>query len=103
MTVENLPTVRTYRSSVFAEIESRPNSAEAQTARQRFDLPRCSSSQKIPVLKRFNSAGITSWGRERTPGKSGSNGGREDRKSTRLNSSHPSISYAVFCLKKKTK
>src|SRR5438876_9174232 len=28
---------------------------------------------------------------------------REDRKSTRLNSSHPSISYAVFCLKKKTK
>src|SRR5438876_3796600 len=27
--------------------------------------------------------------------------GMEDRKSTRLNSSHPSISYAVFCLKKK--
>src|SRR5690348_18197396 len=26
---------------------------------------------------------------------------KEDRKSTRLNSSHPSISYAVFCLKKK--
>src|SRR5207245_9812788 len=26
---------------------------------------------------------------------------REDRKSTRLNSSHGSISYAVFCLKKK--
>src|SRR5437868_12266314 len=28
---------------------------------------------------------------------------RGDRKSTRLNSSHVSISYAVFCLKKKTK
>src|SRR5689334_24838376 len=28
--------------------------------------------------------------------------GRGDRKSTRLNSSHSSISYAVFCLKKKT-
>src|SRR5438067_10176051 len=27
--------------------------------------------------------------------------GGEDRKSTRLNSSHVSISYAVFCLKKK--
>src|SRR5699024_12201721 len=27
----------------------------------------------------------------------------EDRKSTRLNSSHVSISYAVFCLKKKNK
>src|SRR5690242_13397040 len=29
-------------------------------------------------------------------------GAYEDRKSTRLNSSHMSISYAVFCLKKKT-
>src|SRR6516225_10878416 len=28
---------------------------------------------------------------------------RQDRKSTRLNSSHMSISYAVFCLKKKTR
>src|SRR5256886_11019256 len=28
--------------------------------------------------------------------------GAEDRKSTRLNSSHSQISYAVFCLKKKT-
>src|SRR5258707_8541960 len=27
----------------------------------------------------------------------------EDRKSTRLNSSHANISYAVFCLKKKKK
>src|SRR5438876_1783861 len=30
-------------------------------------------------------------------------GKASDRKSTRLNSSHPSISYAVFCLKKKIK
>src|SRR6266704_4600243 len=30
-------------------------------------------------------------------------GGHPDRKSTRLNSSHVSISYAVFCLKKKNK
>src|SRR4051812_49516653 len=30
-------------------------------------------------------------------------GRAEDRKSTRLNSSHMSISYAVFCLKKKKK
>src|SRR5690606_42097797 len=29
--------------------------------------------------------------------------GRADRKSTRLNSSHVKISYAVFCLKKKKK
>src|SRR5947207_11120084 len=30
----------------------------------------------------------------------GQRDGREDRKSTRLNSSHTVISYAVFCLKK---
>src|SRR5260363_470147 len=30
-------------------------------------------------------------------------GDRQDRKSTRLNSSHQIISYAVFCLKKKKK
>src|SRR2546428_9713080 len=30
-------------------------------------------------------------------------GGSGDRKSTRLNSSHDQISYAVFCLKKKKK
>src|SRR2546430_7770944 len=30
-------------------------------------------------------------------------GHRRDRKSTRLNSSHSQISYAVFCLKKKKK
>src|SRR2546428_5550541 len=35
-------------------------------------------------------------------GKSGDNNPTTDRKSTRLNSSHDQISYAVFCLKKKT-
>src|SRR2546430_8688008 len=33
----------------------------------------------------------------------GGGAGRGDRKSTRLNSSHSQISYAVFCLKKKKK
>src|SRR2546426_4553718 len=33
--------------------------------------------------------------------RSGDRQAREDRKSTRLNSSHLVISYAVFCLKKK--
>src|SRR5258707_3832788 len=35
------------------------------------------------------------------PGELRDAGRREDRKSTRLNSSHANISYAVFCLKKK--
>src|SRR2546429_7208859 len=41
-----------------------------------------------------------SGGRERAT--RGRDGVRADRKSTRLNSSHGYISYAVFCLKKKT-
>src|SRR5207249_7522831 len=36
-------------------------------------------------------------------GATGAGAGAGDRKSTRLNSSHVSISYAVFCLKKKKK
>src|SRR5690606_42039579 len=35
------------------------------------------------------------------PGGAGRRGAGGDRKSTRLNSSHVKISYAVFCLKKK--
>src|SRR3712207_8269092 len=41
-----------------------------------------------------NGAGLPSWPR-------GNAAGDGDRKSTRLNSSHANISYAVFCLKKK--
>src|SRR3712207_9078145 len=49
--------------------------------------------------------GAAPWGRSRTPrprrrGSLPRPRGR-DRKSTRLNSSHANISYAVFCLKKK--
>src|SRR5690242_21448147 len=39
----------------------------------------------------------------RFTGAGASDGSTADRKSTRLNSSHMSISYAVFCLKKKKK
>src|SRR5438477_4021493 len=42
-------------------------------------------------------------GGERTRGQHDREGEERDRKSTRLNSSHMSISYAVFCLKKKKK
>src|SRR5256885_13545704 len=40
---------------------------------------------------------------ERTSLRAGESGPQADRKSTRLNSSHLVISYAVFCLKKKKK
>src|SRR5436309_11901064 len=39
--------------------------------------------------------------RRRGPGRARAGSRRPDRKSTRLNSSHVKISYAVFCLKKK--
>src|SRR5215475_15487008 len=39
----------------------------------------------------------------RRPGRGARARRRRDRKSTRLNSSHVKISYAVFCLKKKKK
>src|SRR2546426_2543263 len=43
--------------------------------------------------------GVLGW----LPGHRGAALARPDRKSTRLNSSHLVISYAVFCLKKKKK
>src|SRR5439155_7994951 len=46
----------------------------------------------VPVVARLHAAV-----RDQQPERPG----REDRKSTRLNSSHVAISYAVFCLKKK--
>src|SRR5437868_11885365 len=48
---------------------------------------------------------FTDWGRDTMISLEGltlTTGRKKDRKSTRLNSSHVSTSYAVFCLKKKT-
>src|SRR2546428_8021219 len=42
-------------------------------------------------------------GDQRPRGELGADRPGRDRKSTRLNSSHDQISYAVFCLKKKTR
>src|SRR5271169_6993298 len=59
-------------------------------------------STLFPYTTLFRSWGRRSSrdGRRQTPSPSRWSG---DRKSTRLNSSHGSISYAVFCLKKKKK
>src|SRR5699024_12584412 len=48
-------------------------------------------------------AHVLAYAGKRLNGALGRISGLEDRKSTRLNSSHVSISYAVFCLKKKNK
>src|SRR5438067_12831964 len=56
-----------------------------------FRSPRQSNCQEAEKRQCIHHAGC------------GADGASTDRKSTRLNSSHVSISYAVFCLKKKKK
>src|SRR5256885_2696457 len=56
------------------------------------------SIERLHVQQRIDEEPVSLVGRD-TP-RGGVRGG-EDRKSTRLNSSHLVISYAVFCLKKK--
>src|SRR5437667_9222294 len=52
---------------------------------------------------RLGSAGRHRFARRDAPGARAGDQLDRDRKSTRLNSSHITISYAVFCLKKKKK
>src|SRR5687768_18329830 len=52
---------------------------------------------------RAETAAVATKGLTPLEGASNDATGRQDRKSTRLNSSHGYISYAVFCLKKKIK
>src|SRR5438105_9178840 len=65
------------------------SSVHSFPTRRSSDLPR--------VEPRRPAGRVTQWG-ERDP----TRGRGEDRKSTRLNSSHEWNSYAVFCLKKKS-
>src|SRR2546422_5385044 len=70
-------------SCVWKEVSRCSASTAAATA-----APRASSTPRRASLGRFGAAGCFV-------------GSAGDRKSTRLNSSHGYISYAVFCLKKK--
>src|SRR5690242_21618221 len=65
----------------------------------RADFDRSFEGEPLPdgLVKYF--PGGSSWGK--LHGSARVTRTLEDRKSTRLNSSHMSISYAVFCLKKK--
>src|SRR5436309_6202516 len=62
----------------------------------RSDLPR---RERASALRLRSAAAATPL--RAAPGQLRAAPGAEDRKSTRLNSSHVKISYAVFCLKKK--
>src|SRR5690606_39741818 len=69
--------------------------------------PRCEPGEhlfapgRVRLSRRFNPPAPVSSTGSAASGRSARGGGRRDRKSTRLNSSHVKISYAVFCLKKK--
>src|SRR5436190_13273520 len=65
-------------------------------------LPICPRSRTVRPASASRAAGRRA-GRCRDRGSGRRRSGAQDRKSTRLNSSHTVISYAVFCLKKKKK
>src|SRR5687768_18212444 len=69
----------------FGNLDERPDPRRCVTSDRDFDADRGTTEFAIRALERV--AAIDAAAR--------------DRKSTRLNSSHGYISYAVFCLKKK--
>src|SRR5471030_3404735 len=58
-------------------------------------------STLFPYTTLFRSLHRQGWAPQPDRERPAHRGGHQDRKSTRLNSSHLGISYAVFCLKKK--
>src|SRR5699024_8839200 len=77
-------------SSTVLEV-GRPPSAAVTSARK----------ERITLVTSFGRSNIGRWPVWRTSARCSGRSTESDRKSTRLNSSHVSISYAVFCLKKK--
>src|SRR5207253_3443941 len=80
------------RQSVLSELEVSSSEKEGRRSGQSLLVGECRASRKS-----VSARAISSW----RP--SAASASKKDRKSTRLNSSHVAISYAVFCLKKKKK
>src|SRR5688572_32381943 len=85
----------TRRSSDLATSSSRPPPTSTRSPRATRPRRPTATSGNGPRATRSPRRSATA--RRRPPAT------RKDRKSTRLNSSHSQISYAVFCLKKKKK
>src|SRR5207244_10205833 len=88
-----LPYTTLFRSETSTAQVATVTSATAEIARRPAGAPE--------VADASTGEACSSRSRGSTPRWAGRGGSRRDRKSTRLNSSHQIISYAVFCLKKK--
>src|SRR5690349_23939879 len=90
---------RTSRSTLFPYttlFRSDRGGAEQRAARKAQVQPAGSARARRPAIRVRRSRD----GLSQRAGRGGDADARADRKSTRLNSSHVEISYAVFCLKK---
>src|SRR3712207_8373396 len=67
---------------------------------QRQTVPDLLNQPRLPLVTGFALVAVAA-SRPRRPATRHTRPPATDRKSTRLNSSHANISYAVFCLKKK--
>src|SRR5438045_5208286 len=105
-----------YGSKTLTRLRAAPSATLSRGAgeglqRGRFGSPRGSPPRNCSRYDGYAAVGLTLSRRRarasgvsistRTPSLSISTSQTRDRKSTRLNSSHLGISYAVFCLKKK--
>src|SRR3712207_6987223 len=77
-------------TTLFRSAVSQPPAAQVRVRDERLGNDPCDGHARIERAVR-----ILEHDLNRSP--------QSDRKSTRLNSSHANISYAVFCLKKKKK
>src|SRR3712207_7862166 len=85
------PYTTLFRSSIFAAAAVLASTASAWAA---LDKGPCSVKKEVDLAAKMRDGTVLMADVYRP---------QEDRKSTRLNSSHANISYAVFCLKKKNK
>src|SRR3712207_8893033 len=87
------------RSTLFPYTALFRSPRRCRTARRSpvRDLPELGDEHEVPHVGRQGGEPLHRL--QRLP--AALRGARADRKSTRLNSSHANISYAVFCLKKK--
>src|SRR5438094_7068082 len=88
-------------TTLFRSILSASEGAYSTERIRRHD--RGPDPQEPHILLRFGGKLPATSGLDATLGDGSATGFSADRKSTRLNSSHRTISYAVFCLKKKKK